>query len=354
MTELDFDELDKAVNSLMAESKQPEPSPSVAPSAPSVPSVPASTAPAAHVTPMPTEPVNASNSPSPAVRRRGQFMDVIRPAANRPAPAPAKNQGIDVTPPTIQEATSPDTNSLSPTPLDDASPAAFAPIQPQQPELAGTEPVETSEVESGDQTTAQAEQPSQEQSDSMGSPLSTEDPLVSPFLPDAKVDKRPLGGASLPEGALPTELPLESAEAEPAAPDTEPEPQPEPEPTPVPDELQQDVVAVEANVVVHEDMPAPDNSEQSEPTVQSEDEVMPVAEVSALPAGGSIAQQYEEQPSTGDQTNGAIFDTSTYHQPLETQPHKKKSAVLAWVLWIIVLLVVGATAGAAWFYFTTQ
>jgi len=97
--------------------------------------------------------------------------------------------------------------------------------------------------------------------------------------------------------------------------------------------------------VIHEDT-TPDTPEQVSPSAVTTADVPSV--------GGNIVQQYEEQPSTGDQTNGAIYDTSTYHQPLDAKPAKKKSSALVWVLWIVVLLIVGATAGAAWFYFTTQ
>jgi len=57
----------------------------------------------------------------------------------------------------------------------------------------------------------------------------------------------------------------------------------------------------------------------------------------------SITQQYKEQPSTGDQTSGAIYNTDAYHKPL-VRPAKKKSGWI-WVLYIVIMIVVGIGVG---------
>ena len=282
-------------------------------------------------------------------------MDVMHPSANmRPTPAPVKGQGMTITPPTMQAAVTPDDE---PTPADDS------PTLSIETSTESMTPIEIPATSQGDQvspTIGDDSSPSPEAvklADLTNEPSSSEDPLSSPFLADAKVEKRPLGSAAplveplLGDGdaegttsvdATPPPAP-EAAKAE----DTQEAPsQPQPEPVPLPDELKDDIVAVEANEVVHDDV-VPEAPAEDVPQVSA------VPDVSTV-GSGSIVQQYEEQPSTGDLTNGAIYDTSTYHQPLETHPAKKKSSALVWVLWIVVLLIVGATAGAAWFYFTTQ
>lgn len=70
---------------------------------------------------------------------------------------------------------------------------------------------------------------------------------------------------------------------------------------------------------------------------------------SAVPAGpASITQQYTESPSSTAQP-GAIFDTESYHQPI-TPKVKKRSGVWV-VLWIILLIIAGAAAGAAFYLY---
>ena len=334
MTELDFDELDKAVSSLMNDGSEGD-----------APKSDANTTPTP-VVPAPSAPVPAS---SPAMRRRGQFMDVMHPSSNmRQTPAPVTHQAVAITPPMVSEAVTPDNTPIT----DDVSPIPSPELTSEQPMLE-QEDTSSSWTEPSEETTEgtplQEEVPAMSPESNPNTEL-TDDSLTSPFLPDAKVEKRPLG-EPLPY-AEPV-LESKSVDVEPAAEAVEIETQaPElveaekgdmgaNEPVPLPDELHEDVVAVEANEVMHE-----------EPTeTPVENEVVPEM---TQPISGSIAQQYEEQPSTGEQTNGAIFDTDSYHQPLDGHPTKKKSSVLTWILWTIVLLIVGATAGAAWFYFTTQ
>ena len=333
MTELDFDELDKAVNSLMNDSIEGEapkpdtdtPSESLAPSTPT----PAS---------------------SPATRRRGQFMDVMHPSSNmrQAAPAPVTHQALSITPPMVSEAVTPDDSAST----DDVSPIPSG-------ELSDEQPVDAPEDASstwGEPSEEAASEPvlAEEAVDTPSEPLldqtQTDDSLTSPFLPDAKVEKRPLGEpVPYAEPVLESKSTDMGPPAEIADSEAEESEQPEVEegdagavePAPLPDELKEDVVAVEANEVFHEE-PAETPAENG------------VAPEVAQPINGSITQQYEEQPSTGELTNGAIYDTDSYHQPLDGKPAKKKSSVLTWILWTIVLLIVGATAGAAWFYFTTQ
>ncbi len=144
-----------------------------------------------------------------------------------------------------------------------------------------------------------------------------------------------------------TDLALADPNAQlPAAPsDVEPE---------LPEELQGDLVAIEADTTTHrkpEEKPEEPAKgamqETSLGTESKEENASPSApaEEKPLPTGPtSIAQQYREEPNTGDQDNGAIYDTDTYHQPL-AHPAKKKPSWL-WIVWIVLILALGAAAGA--------
>jgi len=176
-------------------------------------------------------------------------------------------------------------------------------------------------------------------------PLTDERPLTSPFLPNAKVEKRPLGNASYDEvphnvdSASHAELPTQS-ESE-AADDQIIAEQQEEVAIPLPAELSGAVMVVEGTNVPHADTAETRESNEPQPSGSQE----PVATNGA----GSIPPQYKEQPSSSPSANGAIYDTQTYHHPL-AHPAKKKSG-LGVVIWILVLLIIGALAGAAYFYF---
>ncbi|HEU4716137.1 MAG TPA: hypothetical protein VFS14_04915, partial [Candidatus Saccharimonadales bacterium] len=192
-------------------------------------------------------------------------------------------------------------------------------------------------------------------------------PLTSPFLPDAKVEKRPLGGLASEESDAPASD--DDISRAPMADDTkksvdDPNKQLPADPTEVepvlPEELSGDLMAVEADTTHAELKRAHDESaQQSMPAAAKESPVAAQgfetkepstspaasAEEKPVPAGPtSIPQQYKEEPSTGDQDNGSIYDTDTYHQPL-SHPAPKKSGWM-WVVWIVLILLVGAGGGA--------
>lgn len=183
-------------------------------------------------------------------------------------------------------------------------------------------------------------------------------PLESPFLPDAKVEKRPLGtmpatGDASKEDELLLEAPDDPLLEAHAMPDpidfaahasvlpSEQEDTGSPAPVKTienatPDEIIEEV-AIEQPVEAEVKPEAP--AEKVEEVEKASDE----------PVGpASITQQYTEQPSTSPES-GAIYDTESYHQPLAAAPKKKSGA---WVfVWILLLLIVGAAAGAGFYFF---
>lgn len=147
------------------------------------------------------------------------------------------------------------------------------------------------------------------------------EPLESPFITDAKVEKRPLGGVA------PSEVAVEPFDFKGLL----DEPEEELLEAPEPQEL------VEATTSSETIDPVVTNTVTEEAKLENAEQEQPVGPT-------SITQQYKEQPSS-TQESGAIYDTESYHQPV-TQPVKKKSGWLV-VVWIILLVVLGAVAGWA-------
>ncbi|NCU38265.1 hypothetical protein EOL96_04395 [Candidatus Saccharibacteria bacterium] len=379
MTELDFEELDKAVNTLMSGVDTSKRTPglddpedkvvTLSMDADDKSSVAKQAAPSQGASPL-------------AVKRRGQFMDVIHPSSNmKVAPQPVSRQGVAVQPTTATVKPSelpadttedePDkTNELkkqdqslelvsfdmestgnasesadkqSSDSTDDAAAKPGVSEWPDPIDMANNMAVATDsnddatsdDASSTDQLEASSEkQPELVPADNV--------PLSSPFLSGTKVEKRPLGGATAPfvEDAPSTILPADEVAVEKLQntlenSSTEPEPETEPstkQPNQLPEELKDDVVAVESigtgGIIVGDDHQV----------------------VSPVHANGSITQQYKEKPSTSGHTSTPIYDTATHVQPL-IQPKPKKST-LKWVLVVLLLAIIGGIGGAAYYYFT--
>jgi hypothetical protein len=378
MTELDFDELDKAVSNIMSgvdTSKRKEgfddpedkvveiPSSTEVPSnepvsaitSPVVPSAADNDTVTATADVKPAQEVKTSEPL--AVKRRGQFMDVMHPSSDMKTSVAPRREGVSLQPssPFVASApvSTPEEAPMSPDPMTtpvvdivtplDSEPATGTTSQEQ--EAAPSEPKEQAwpdpiDVAQGvddardadgdgmtDSSPAEIETVPQDVVNEVASPAADQ-PITSPFIADAKVEKRPLGTATpFPESV--------------ATPDA---PQPAPvvaSPESLPDELKNDVMALESS-----------STATSESKLNQVPEKASEPEVSKPNIPGSIPQQYTEQPSTGTTSNSAIYDTSTHHQPLEGGV--KKSSPAKWIILGLVLLIVGALAGAAYFYFKTQ
>lgn len=340
MTELDFDELDKAVNDLMAStsssSGQGSGSSVAQPTGSTLaPVVESSTEPEVAKTEATSVAANSSPAPSlvaPAqpVASRGRYMDVIRPSAATASPSASSStsrEGVQINPPAVDvEETAKELVS--------------------QPESAIVDHVESSNDSSSDTS---IDTPADTPVETEPVDEVAEEPLASPFLPDAQVEKRPLGAPVAADSETISDADSVTEPSTASADDSSAEQTPEGETSDLgnsspieslPEELHEAVRAVEADNT-HSKYDENDTAIVPEPAVQPE-------VVSEIP------QQYTEQPSTGDQTNGAIYDTANYHQALTGTAVKKKPSALKWILWVAILLVVGATGGAAWFYFTTQ
>jgi hypothetical protein len=276
MQDFDFDEIDRAVNSTLDPTTPTEPTPTDN-------SVPVSVS--------RSEP--ASQAPAPAARRSsGRFMDVVHPSSDMRSAPPERSEPrkpeapAPTAPPVVNSSDWPD-------PLDFHG-FKDEPKEADEPEVQKTEEPAT--------------------------------PLESPFLSDAKVEKRPLGAFSTDDE--PKEAPIEE---------------------PKKDEIPLLEASDEPLLEAENEEKAPQQPE-TESTPEPTQEPTPAPVVEEEPVGPtSITQQYKEQPSTTEQPSGAIFDTEAYHQPL-AHPVKKKSGALI-IVWILALIVVGAGVGAGVYFF---
>ena len=359
MTDIDFDELDRAVSSVMgtksatksAKKDAPAEEPAVEKSEAStsdttldltsvkMPDVPEKAekveAPAVEETPKvdthPEAEEAAAANDEPAsqtivAKKRGQFMDVMHPSADmttRPTPVAVSRTNVvlqpsakfaksleGIRPPEpavadkIEAAPEPDTVlrsndwpdpvDLAPSPDVAVSPDVEASTTPEPAAPDTTEPVEQA-------------------------------PQVSPFLPDAKVEKRPLGSAApttIPEE--PEEEPVDSATE--AGEDTPPD-----SVTPMPEELSSDILSVESGAMANP-LPAPT---PVQPIDESSDDTR-------TSGPSSISPQYKTSELTDEDLSGTLYDAGS-HQQL-TQPAKRSSGWLV-VLIIIVILALGAGGG---------
>lgn len=160
-------------------------------------------------------------------------------------------------------------------------------------------------------------------------------PLESPFLADAKVEKRPLGAfadsiatPAADEPQLPDEAPSSDND------------RPIETDTPLPAELQDNLLSIESNE---------DTASVATETAPVTPAFPPAAPVASPDVQISIAQQYVEQPSTGDKPAGSIFDVDSYHKPI-AHPKKHKSGWMV-ALWIVLLLILGVGAGAGFYFY---
>lgn len=386
MKDLDFDELDRAVNTLMgtvSKTDTPGADPSIKTVSITPTLSPESTSPTASA--VPTEPapnpVAASSTPpaptpSLAAKRGGRFMDVVHSSSDmkKDKPTmPVSRQGTTIEP---TKPVAPEMPKPVSTPVEPVSEVAPAPTPVQTPEETGNsshsdwpDPLEMTGFNKAEEEKPEPEttpEPTPLLEESSETPVATpasEDlqPLSSPFLADAKVEKRPLGGALLTEAEEapePDHTPVVPNADDGTVNDPKDQLPPIMEETKkeLPPEYQGDLVAIESGSV--EPSVAAEAPEEKKPEVPKEEkkeDTHPAALLEAKTeddhayAGPtSIAQQYKEEPNSGDQHNGAIYDTEAYHKPL-AHPAKKKSGWMV-VIWILVILVVGAGAGAALYF----
>jgi hypothetical protein len=333
--DLDYDELDKAVNSLIGGN----PRDNRADNQPRHDDV-------KKTTPSQSTVRTLASSASPLVARRstGQFMDVVHPSSNMrpslPLIMPERKIGLKTVasmpaklvdnpvlrPASAMPAPTPAANNSWPDPIDYHA--------NNRDDMSNNSQPESHDDTEGDDI----DKISDDINKTLGQ--TPEDPSESPFISGAKVDKRPLGAFSAESSDMANESSLVEASSDQSDRNTINE-QTNDVDAPLPAELQSDLLSIESSGSAS----PMDSSISSAPTAPSTN--MPVN--NQLTDNGSISKQYQEQPSSGDQNTGAIYDTDAYHKTL-LLPAKTKSDWM-WVLWIFILLIIGAGAGAAVYFF---
>lgn len=367
--DLDFDELDKAVTSLMGGVKDKDPDakeqnldinttlgPDESPRYNNLDEIAGSIG--SETIDRPEQTVSLSDEPEgnteqpgasanvPALKRSGRFMDVVHPSSDmrtRSTSPQVSHEGASIAAPS---------SSLDTT-------EGNLPASTDAPVVQNDEDEESSVVLEPKEPPQSVEKPSE--------------PLNSPFLPDAKVEKRPLGGLELkpvteeanepmvvspestPEPEATSSLKGQSEEKLPTEPEEAPSKKDEDEFSKmdamtepaqnleevnehIPEEYKNELLEVEKNL-------ASPLADEFKPTVSHEEPVASAAPVT--PVVASIPKQYQEKPSTSEATNGAIYDTDTYHKPVN-HPAKQKSGWM-WAIATVVLVIIGGLLGAAAF-----
>ncbi|MBC7565001.1 hypothetical protein H7100_02085 [Candidatus Saccharibacteria bacterium] len=341
MQDIDFDEIDRAVNSVTSGDVQTTVS---AHTAPDLSNEPAASVPNPVAIETPTIPeAEAPAIATPASRRSsGRFMDVVHPSSDMRPSASTSSRSAPSAPSFYRKevAERPEIITARPEPATTQS-GAFH--WPDPIDVSATAPVV---VPSVDTPAFVVEMPAvtPETKDNLEDEMSAS--LESPFLMGAKIEKRPLGAFSGADADLPLledPMPFSTNVA------TEPEIDPEvqelfhEEHEEVPHELHDQLLALDGHGQdYHEDELLLEAVNPPDPI----SEAVEVPEVFSGPT--SITQQYKEQPSSVVESSGSIFDTEAYHKAL-THPPKKRSGAMI-VVWIIALILVGGGIGAAVYF----
>lgn len=266
MTDIDFDELDKAVSSVISD-KQDSPEQPSDPKAEAKPELSRSERPLPKI-PSATRPVGVARP------NTGRFMDVM-PASPRPT-VTSKVETETATKPTYNPAQMPD------------------PIDLHEQKIANEPTGSLAKPE----TKPDAED---EKSQESG----------SPFLPDTKVEKRPLGAfsgsAAKPSASTPSMVDSVKESIEKSKEEH------------LPEELHRDLLKVEGD------------------STTKESEIVPAVNQVNVPmqSGSGFINPTAPTP---------VFDTKDYHAPLKHIP-KKKSGWLT-ILWVLAIIVIGGAVGA--------
>lgn len=358
MNDFDFEELDKAVNNLASKTRDEHGGPDPA-QAPKPAPMTITPAPVAEPKPEPkTEPVVTRSTPpapteTPAIKstsapakhrlgdtktRRGSFMDIVPPA---PRKSPTRvgvsvqpvSKAEDIVPeapakvePESVKAPEPKPEVESKTPELSAEPrlerAAPQPTEPQSPPASA----ESDKKPADDVAWPDPLDFNDNKSDSK--PAAPDAEPVSPFLAEAKVEKRPLGAFS---NFKPAEESKQPDLAEP----------PKPEMPEVKDEL---TPAADGTFTEPEKAPLPpkegEKSEEREPA-------KPDVHSAAMMA---IPDQYRPEPKSTDKTPRPVYDTKEYHPPLiEATGHEHRGGGSMWGKIFIAFVVLALIAVGGYF-----
>ena len=301
------------------------PAPTVAPTPPASNSDPAPTPPAATPDPVSVPPVTtpdpvvaaSSQESRVKVKRRGQFMDVMHTSSDMkqadPAPKLAPRRETVTLRPTVERPTQ-------------STPAVAEPVKRPAPEMVRQQPV-IAPAQPATTTSSQTEV--------------AESTSNTPFLADAKVDKRPLGGLQ-PSNMVETAPPVSDPDM------TQSEAAENDDPTILPEELQQDVLAVEADTSNTPETSSPSDSQAPDPAATTKSANVTATAPATMTNVGSLPQSPPAKPvDDSHEVDSSIFDTEKYQAPIKHPVKRKRGWPV--VVAISVLLLLGAGGGIAFY-----
>lgn len=390
MKDIDFDELDRAVGSVLgsdaavqndsqadvpavATVAKPDPRPSSLTDS-DVASLP-DTAPTTTVQTTPTATVSPAISPA---RKRGQFLDMVHPSADMTktpkmplsprktvtplnsavvADTPKPRSADEATDTSLVETTAPDTDITT-----DHVPDVDENTTDNNTE-AWPDPLDFAKESAEAAAVSQETQPSTASPDNEPINEQASEPAQTPFVADAKVDKRPLGAFATQEDETTSQTPTELTPASEDTPEFNPEvnsveatgvPQAVDEATGLTGETPKDEdLSTEGHAEVLETQtaePTP-TSEETKPEVfaapeEPKEPAKPVAASAPIAGAQSIPQQYKTAESHGeDDEQHPLFDTEEYHQPLLTDGKKKSKKIVLIIVMLVILLILGGALG---------
>lgn len=325
MKDLDFDELDRAVNSLVGQADGTAGKSAKAESSAVQPAAPAPSAQPSQATQPPVQQVKLSSPPqTPSVsaapnHRSGRLdsMSPARPGSKRfidiVAPKPSLAPKISRTGATIQPASKEDS---VPEPIKPTAPPADKPVE-------ALEPIEVAPTPKPAPKIAEEAWPDPLDFHQENTAAAPGD---SPFIPGAKVEKRPLGAFTPVNDEVPD---LSQKELEEPARVLN-----EPEATEAPVAESNDAAPVDKRV-------AAENTEESQvPETPEEPSGKQIHESAMM----SIPQQYRTTAKPVDESPRPVFDTKEYHPPLLESTAHAAHRSNPWGKLLVVLLVVAAVA----------
>lgn len=392
MSDIDFDELDKAVNSLVGDDDSGEKKENSSPQEPTSDKIPSD--------------ANDKLGPALPSRRSGRFMDMKHNSSDMQKKdsslmTPSKTNITPINPGIKEEvaeakeaqeekAESKTTNEW-PDPIDSAKTANNEKDKEEPSSVSSTDmpdPLDhmanndtpKKEDETEVEKKEQPEKPEEKEAEEADSKTEDkkdepeidyeeteekkDDKKESPFIDDAKVEKRPLGGFSSESPVTP---PSEDGKDEKEASADEPKAEAPVEALELPPELDKDLVAIEAGEALEEQKPKEDEKTEvdEKDKGKSKDDKEPkenkdkVSELLASAATGSIPEQYKRENRSHElHAPHPLFDDDHYKSSLKNATPKTPKSTLAkvfqWIFIVTGLLLLGGILGGAVFVLISQ
>ncbi|MBI3494527.1 hypothetical protein HY004_00895 [Candidatus Saccharibacteria bacterium] len=389
MSDIDFDELDKAVNSLVGDDKVDEKN---------IP--PVETPRPMQETPKPASVPPPTNLPS---KRAGRFMDMKHDSSDMTKDSPSlmtsnktsiKPLSSDIKPDEPADKPSETATSKSdwPDPIEKSKDEVEAKEDPKpstdMPDPLGgfnpqkdddkKKPADNDKKDSEDPDT---KEPKNDEKKDDEQNKDEESKKTSPFLDDAKVEKRPLGGLDN-EDKSDDEPEKKEGDKESKDKDSEEKtPEAPPEPIELPPELDKDLVAIEADEAPEPSTPATtaepelqkesdkedskkeedsseDDSKDSDNDISQRNHKEEVSQLLATAASGSIPDQYKRENRSHElHAAHPLFDDEGFKKSPVAAPKKPKSGVAKIFQWIFIslgIVLLGGSIGAAVFVLLGQ